>query len=72
MVTFASTAPAATTSKSTSATLTRFVGPSRRTFWNADTMVEPLANVPASAVGELANSVVLPPLTSPIVTTLGS
>ncbi len=72
MVTFASTAPVATTSKSTCATLTRFVGPSSRTFWKADTMVAPLVKVPASAVGEPANSVVLPPVTSPMVTTLGS
>jgi hypothetical protein len=72
MVTFASTAPVATTSKSTCATLTRLVGPSSRTFWNAETIVEPVVNVPASAVGDPANSVVLPPVTSPMVTTLGS
>jgi hypothetical protein len=41
----ADTAPVATTSKSTWATLTRFDGPSSRLFWNADTMVVPLSNV---------------------------
>ena len=51
------------------ATLTMFFGPSRRVFWRPETMVEPLLKVPEFAVGELANSGVLPPATEAIVAT---
>jgi hypothetical protein len=36
------------------------------------TIVEPLPNVPEFAIGEPANSGVLPPLTMAMLTTLGS
>ena len=68
----ADTAPVATTSKSTWATLTKFDGPSSRLFWNAETMVVPLSNMAGLAIGVPANSVVLPPLTEAMATTLGS
>jgi hypothetical protein len=48
------------------------LGPSRRTFWKAETMVDPLANVAGAAVGAPANSAVFPPLTDVIARTLGS
>jgi hypothetical protein len=51
------------------ATLTTFLGPSRRVLWRPEMMVEPLVKVPEFAVGELANSGVLPPATEAIVAT---
>jgi hypothetical protein len=71
-VMFAGTAPAATTSKVTCATLTMPFGPSSRVVWRPAMMVEPLSNEAGLAVGVPANSAVLPPSTDAIVTIPGS
>jgi hypothetical protein len=65
------TAPVATTSKATWATLTTFVGPSSRVFWNAVRIVVPVANDAGFAMGA-PNSGLPPAVTDAIVRMLGS
>ena len=72
MVMSAETAPVATTSKASCATLTKFEGPSSRLLWNAETIVVPVSNVAGLPIGGPANSAEFPPLTDAIATTLGS